>query len=397
MPNPTKNHERRTDDLPLGGLEVVEVAQGVAGPFCGRLLAALGANVIKVERPPKGDWSRKIAPFLSDDNHPESSTLYLYNNTGKKSVLIDWDTESGIDALTSLVSKADVLIEDWDVIYRESVGLSTEKFTSENPGLVEVCVTPFGLSGPYARWKSAPIVQLALGGYLSIMGYPSKEPLMLPGNQPDYLAGLNAHNAVQMALFERDIGGLGQFVEVTMLETLTNLHQIALEMDGAIRVRNGYRQSSLSRRGFPPGVSTLPADDGYVTFGGGSIAIWEQLCLMLGRRDLSENLDLDNPDEIAELRGEVDEIMTEWMKGRTREEVFLDASRNWMLPVAPIMELHEVLADPQFNQRGLFQDIHHPVAGTAKYPTLPFVTSDPLQALERAPLLGEHTEEILGR
>ena len=80
---------------------------------------------------------------------------------------------------------------------------------------------------------------------------------------------------------------------------------------------------------------------------------------MLGRRDLSENLDLDNPDEIAELRGEVDEIMTEWMKGRTREEVFLDASRNWMLPVAPIMELHEVLADPQFNQRGLFQDIHH--------------------------------------
>jgi len=248
MPNPTKNRERQADDLPLSGLEVVEVAQGVAGPFCGRLLAALGANVIKVERPPIGDWSRKIAPFLSDDNHPESSALYLYNNTGKKSVLIDWETESGIDTLTSLVSKADVLIEDWDVNYRESAGLSTEKFNSENPGLVEICVTPFGLSGPYARWKSTPIVQLALGGYLSIMGYPSKEPLMLPGHQPDYLAGLNAHNAVQMALFERDIDGLGQFVEVTMLETLTNLHQIALEMDGAVRVRNGHRQSSFSRR-----------------------------------------------------------------------------------------------------------------------------------------------------
>ncbi|HIM17521.1 MAG TPA: hypothetical protein EYM27_08785, partial [Dehalococcoidia bacterium] len=132
MPNPTKNRERQADDLPLSGLEVVEVAQGVAGPFCGRLLAALGANVIKVERPPIGDWSRKIAPFLSDDNHPESSALYLYNNTGKKSVLIDWETESGIDTLTSLVSKADVLIEDWDVNYRESAGLSTEKFNSEN-------------------------------------------------------------------------------------------------------------------------------------------------------------------------------------------------------------------------------------------------------------------------
>ena len=384
-------------DLPLSSVEVVEVAQGVAGPYCGRLMAALGARVIKVERPPHGDWSRNVGPFLSDDNRPESSALYLYNNTGKKSVLIDWETESGMDDLASLVSNADVLIEDWDVSYRESVGLPIERFTSENPGIVEVCVTPFGLSGPYTRWKSTPIVQLALGGYISIMGYPSKEPLMLPGQQPDYLAGLNAHNAVQIALFERDMDGKGQFVEVTMMETLTNLHQIALEMDGLVRVRRGHRQSALTERGFPPGVSTLPAEDGYVTFGGGSPAIWEQLCLMLGREELVTKFELANLAEKAELTDEVDEILMEWMKGRSKEEVFLDASKNWMLPVAPVMELHEALADPQFNSRGLFQDIHHPVAGTATYPTLPFVTTDTAQPLERAPLLGEHTEEILGR
>jgi crotonobetainyl-CoA:carnitine CoA-transferase CaiB-like acyl-CoA transferase len=397
MRNRNDNNERQAEGLPLGGIVVVEVAQGVAGPFCGRLMAALGARVIKVERPPNGDWSRRVGPFLTDDNRPESSALYLYNNTGKKSVLIDWETESGMDDLASLVSKADVLIEDWDIRYRESTGLSSSRFTDENPGLVDLSVTPFGLSGPYSRWKSSPIVQLALGGYLSKMGNPSEEPLMLAGQQPDYLAGLNAHNAVQIALFERDMDGMGQLVEVSMLETLTNLHQIALEMDGEVRKRKGHRQSGLSKRGFPPGVSTLPAEDGYVTFGGGSVAIWEQLCLMLGSEDIFANLDLTNTADIAEVEIEVDEIMMKWMEGKTKQDVFLEASRDWMLPVAPVLELNEVLSDPQFESRGLFQEINHPVAGKATYPTLPFVTSDTIPAFERAPLLGEHTDEILGR
>ncbi|HAL48570.1 MAG TPA: hypothetical protein DCP37_12530 [Dehalococcoidia bacterium] len=397
MQDTTDTNERQTEDLPLTGVEVVEVAEGVAGPYCGRLLAAFGATVVKVERPPQGDWSRRIGPSLSDDSPSESSALYLYNNMGKKSVLLDWETESGMDDLVSLVSKADIFIENWDCGYRETTGISAERLIPEDRGPINLCVTPFGLTGPYSRWKSSPIVQLALGGYLNIMGSPFKEPLMLPGRQPDYLTGLNAYNAVQMALWERAMDGHGQFVEVSMLETLTNLHQATLEMDGNVRMRNGHRQSALSTRAFPPGLATLPAEDGNVTFGGGSVAIWEQVCLMLGREDIVANSDLDDVAGFADLADEMERILITWMKGRTKKDVFMEASRDWMLPVAPVLELDEVLADPQFNDRGLFQDVDHPVAGIATYPTLPFVTSGTVPTLGRAPLLGEHTKEVLGR
>ncbi|MDP6070553.1 MAG: CoA transferase [SAR202 cluster bacterium] len=397
MDNPTEQNERKVEDLPLHGIKAVEAAQGVAGPFCGRLLAAFGADVVKVERQPLGDWSRHIGPFLAGDNHAESSALYLYNNTGKKSVLIDWETDAGRDDLVSLVSKADILVEDWDLSYRKTSGLAVDRFAAENPGLIDLCVTPFGLTGPYSGWKSTPIVQMALGGYLSITGEPTEEPLMLPGRQPDYLAGLNAHNAVEIALFQRDMTGVGQLIEVSMIETLANLHQITLEMDGAVRKRNGHRQSALSTRPFPPGLATLPADDGYVTFGGGSPAIWEQLCLMIGSEDFFANSDIDDTTGFAKLLDDMEGLLKTWMKGRTKREIFLEASRDWMLPVAPVQELDEVLADPQYNDRGLFQEIDHPVAGKAVYPTLPFVAPGTTQTLGRAPLLGEHTEEILGR
>jgi len=137
----------------LQGIKVVEVAQGVAGPFCGRFLAALGARVIKVERPPEGDWSRKVGPFLPGDIRSECSALYLYNNMGKESVLVDWETKSGMNDLESLVSNADILIEDWDRTYRENFHLTTDRFTSQNSDLIEICATPFGLTGPYSLWK----------------------------------------------------------------------------------------------------------------------------------------------------------------------------------------------------------------------------------------------------
>ena len=136
MQDRDSQNEQTAENLPLRGIKVVEAAQGVAGPFCGRFLAALGAKVIKVERPPEGDWSRKIGPFLPGNVRSECSALYLYNNMGKESVLLDWETESGMSALETLVSSADILIEDWDRAYREEIGLTTDRFTSMNSELI---------------------------------------------------------------------------------------------------------------------------------------------------------------------------------------------------------------------------------------------------------------------
>ena len=221
---------RRTKtSLPLEGLKVIEIAQGIAGPHCGRLLAAFGAEVIKIE-PPRGDWSRIVGPFLQDDENIESSATYQYNNSGKKSVVLDIATSKGMTAFKELVSTSDILLEDWDLSDRELLQISNNSFTDSNSSLIEISLTPFGLSGPYSKFTSTPIIQLALGGYLYLTGLPEKEPLMLPGHQPDYLTGLNGNGAVQIALWERDQTGNGQFVEIAMMETLATLHQFTMEM-----------------------------------------------------------------------------------------------------------------------------------------------------------------------
>jgi crotonobetainyl-CoA:carnitine CoA-transferase CaiB-like acyl-CoA transferase len=398
MQNHPPEHEQRLDDLPLNGIQVIEVAQGVAGPFCGKFLAALGARVIKVERPPEGDWSRKVGPFVPGDDPSECSALYLYNNMGKESALINWETDSGMKDLESLVSNADIFIEDWDRTYREEFGLSTHGFTSLNPDLIEICVTPFGLTGPYSLWKSTPIVQLALGGYLYLTGNTTEEPLMLPGHQPDYLTGLNAHNSVQIALWEKDRSGKGQFLDIAMLENLGALHQFTFEMEtysGVIRNRNGLEWNKNGPFA-SYGITTLPCDDGYVCFGISAEDQWERLCAMLGREDLITDPDFDTRFKRSQNSKILDGLIIDWMKGKTRQEVFLESSETWLIPTAPVLNLHEVLKDPQFAQRDLFQSVSHPVAGEIQYPTFQFKMSEVEPLVARAPLLGEHTSEVLG-
>ena len=383
------------DDLPLNGIKVVETAQGVSGPYAAKLLASLGAEVIKVELP-EGDWSRKAPPFLSETNHTESSALYLYNNTGKKSVVLDWRNSEGLHNLENLIKSADVFIEDWDILARTKWKLKPGFFIEKNPQLIELSITPFGLSGPYSSFKSTPLIQLALGGILNLIGNPKQEPLMLPGHQPDYLTGINGSNSVQIALWDRDFfGESGKFLELTMLETLANLHQAPLDMDGGIRQRSGHRQSPLSSNGFPPGVCTVSAKDGYVTFGGGSPAIWEQLCLMLGRLDLFENETFSNVFENPESGLIVDHIMENWMAEKTREEVFKEASSVWMLPVSPVKKVNEILEDKQYISRDAFQNIPHPVAGEATYPSPTFIVDGKKLKVSRSPMLGEHTKDYL--
>lgn len=367
----------------------------MAGPYCGKLLAALGAEVIKVESPPFGDPSRLTGPFLPNGDHPEKSALFLHNNTGKKSVLLDWSTNQGFKSLKRLIADADVLIEDWDLSTRRTKGVDTNTFVSFNSQLIEVSITPFGLSGPYSKWKSSPIVQMAMGAIMNIIGIPDREPLMIPGYQPDYLAGTNACNSVAIALWERDHSGQGNFLEITMLETLANLHQAPLDMEGGIRHRNGHRQSALSTRGFAPGVCTLEANDGYVTFGGGSQGIWEQLCLMMGRTDLYEGKDFTDLTEDKELSDKVDWLLVKWMEGKSRADIHREASSDWQLPVAPVLTISETIEDIQFIYQGSFQELDHPVAGRSVYPSPPSSINEKRLPLSRAPLLGEHNSEYL--
>ena len=310
----------------------------LSGPACGRILAGMGAEVIKIEPPYNGDWSRKVGPHLNQDNPYESSALFLYNNTGKKSVTLDLQTKREFNKLNELVETSDIFIEDWDLNFRKSFIFNLDMFSTNNSNLIELSVTPFGLSGPYAHFRSSSITQLALAGILNLIGEKDREPLMLPGYQPEYLTGINGANAIQIALWDREFeNAAGKFLELSILETLANLHQPPLDMDGQVRHRSGHRQSPLSSKGFPPGVCTLEASDGSVTF----------------------------------------------------------SSSQWLLPVAPVLDIDEILSDPHFEFRDAFQSINHPIAGKALYPTPPYMLENQRLNLRRAPLLGEHNKEYL--
>ena len=383
--------------LPLAGLKVIEVAQGVAGPHCGRILAAFGADVVKIE-PPSGDWSRSIGPFLGDNENVESSATYQYNNSGKRSVLLDLSVPEGISTLTDLVSEADILIEDWDISSRALNGIEKYRFTKLDSSLIEISITPFGLSGPYSYFSSTPIIQLALGGYLYLTGLPGKEPLMLPGHQPDYLAGLNGNGAVQIALWERDQTGAGQFVEVAMMETLATLHQFTMEMEtyeGFVRNRNGnlwQRESAFANYG----ITTIECIDGHICFGVSTEDQWERLCIMIGKDEFLKDPQYATRSGRRSAAPYLDSLLKEWVGERTRDEVMREASETWGLPTAPVLAISEVLEDPQFLHRGLFTEIDHPISGKASFPTFPFKTNQMIPDVSRAPLLGEHTSEVIG-
>ena len=175
------------------------------------MLAAFGADVIKIERPPGGDWTRVAEPLLPGVPESEASALHLHLNMGKRSALLDWHSERGAESLKRLIQNADILLEDWDAATLERVGLSDGP-ASLNPRLIDLSLTPFGTSGPYADWTTTPLVSLALGGFLYLSGDEDREPLAIPGRQPEYLAGLHGYGGAMIALWERQRTGRGKRV-----------------------------------------------------------------------------------------------------------------------------------------------------------------------------------------
>lgn len=382
--------------LPLSGIKVLEVAQGVAGPFCGRTLAAMGATVVKLEQPPNGDWTRNIGPFANGAPSLENSTLFLYNNMGKKSVLFDLESEDSKLRINHMLKDFDILLEDFDVRFRRDKDLNVNHFVGSHQDLIEINLTPFGLSGPYARWKSTPLVQLALGGYLTLTGFSDREPLMLPGYQPDYLTGMNAFNAVQIALLERDATGVGQFIEMSMLETLANLHQYPFNMENGLRIRNGNKPARFcGSEDLLCGLTTVPASDGYVTFAAGSESLWDLLCLMIEGDGTKDKVRSDEFRGTMESCEKVERVIVEWMRERTKLQVFHEASMGWSIPVAPVLTLEEVISDPQYVHRGLFQNVAHPALNDLTFPKVPFISSSKIAPISRPPTLGEHTQDYI--
>ena len=379
--------------LPLSDLTVVEVAESVAGAFCGRMLAAFGARVIKIERPPNGSWTRYAEPQLNGYQSPESGALFLYDNMGKESVVLDWKNADGMASLLNLVSDADVLIDDWQPKTRRSLGIDTDTLQSLNPLLVNLSLTPFGLSGPYADWHSSPLVSLALGGYLYLSGEEDREPLMLPGYQAQRLTAMKGYAGLMLALRAREMTGRGQPVELSEMEALAALHQftfVSHQYDGIIRKRAGVRLATGRRTGGYP-ITTLPCKDGYITFSASAPHQWDYVCAMIGREDLLIDPRFSAFQSLKDAADEIDEILLEWVADKTRQEIVELAAGVYSVPASPVFDLSETVQDSQYIERGLFAKFDHPQDGGTTFPLVPFHMSVTQPRFSPAPSLGEHS------
>ena len=389
----------RMSVLPLSDITVVEVSDSVAGAFCGRMLAGFGARVIKIERPPHGSWTRYAEPQLNGCDAPEAGALYLYDNMGKESVLLDWKSADGMASLLELVRTADVLIDDWQPQTRRELGIHADTLESLNPMLVNLSLTPFGLSGPYADRQSTPLVSLALGGYLYLSGEEDREPLMLPGYQAQRLTAMKGYAGIMLALRAREISGRGQQVEVSEMEALAALHQftfVSHEYDGIIRKRAGVRLATGRRTGGYP-ITTLPCKDGYINFSASAPHQWDYVCAMIGREDLLIDPRFSAFQSLKDAADEIDEILLEWCADKTRQGIVELAAGVYSVPASPVFDLNETLQDSQYNERGLFAEFEHPQGGALTFPRVPFHMGATQPKFTPAPSLGEHNEAILSK
>ena len=379
----------------LSGITVLELGERVAAPYCGKLFADLGAEVIKIEAPHVGDPSRRRGPFPGDVPHAERSGLYLYLNTGKRSVTLSLETESGRRLFRELVSGVDLLIEDRAPGELQRLGLGYQQLSERDPRLIVVSITPFGQSGPYRGYRSHHINLYHGSGHSSSFYTPKEGEHRAPprggGFLGEYDAGLSAAVGALAAVLGRGITGRGNRLDVSKQEAMMCLERVDI----------GRQTNDPAPRPWRPMVGGLSrAKDGYFILTPVQNHQWEGLVRAMGSPEWAE-ADWCR-DEVARLehRDEVQPHVSEWAAGLTRDEIYHRAQAEGT-PAGPVRDVAEVLAWPQAQARGFFAEIDHPEAGAQLQPTAPYRFSRTPWQGRPAPLLGEHNEliycERLGR
>jgi crotonobetainyl-CoA:carnitine CoA-transferase CaiB-like acyl-CoA transferase len=372
---------------PLTGLKVIDVSNYIAGPWCTRLLAGFGADVIKVERP-AGDPIRHWGPFRDDVPDPEAGALHLYLNQGKRSVTIDLESEPGRRAFRELLAGADVLVESYRPGTMARWGLGYADLAEELPGLLYVSVTDFGQDGPYSELAAWEITTYALGGLMHITGEPDREPLKNGGFVGSYGAGHNAFDATLVGLWERGSSGLGQQIDVSIHECVASLLEftdMAWVYQGEVWPRSG--------NGARAAWGVYPAADGYVGIVSGPPRRWAMIPKLMESEELASPRYLE-AGATSTLRDEIDALMLPWLVTHEKEEIYHRGQALGM-PFGFVATPADFFKSEQLAYREFFEEIDHPVAGPARYPTMAARFSDGLWSLGRAPLLGEHNDEVL--
>ncbi|WP_214402227.1 CaiB/BaiF CoA transferase family protein [Pseudonocardia lacus] len=381
--------------LPLEGVRVVDLSQGVAGPFCARLLADYGATAVKVESP-AGDESRRAGPFPGDEPDPECSGLFLHLNTNKRGIVVDSRAPAGVDVVRRLVAAADVVVESARPADVAGTGLEPAALLAGREDLVVTSVTPFGQDGPYRDYRMTEIVAFAMGGPMNSSGSPDREPVKLAGNAVQMQSGATALTATLGALFHAQSTGRGQHVDVATYET----------QNGSLDRRRYYLLSYqysgyVTQRAHKVGAGRIAVGGRFPTRDGRMIttgAVWPthlpRMVSVLGDEELSARF-AERGEELIVAQPElVNAAIASWAASRDARAAMREAqSAGW--PVVVVNDPKTLLTDEHLVARGFWVEGESPM-GPVPHTGAPWKVDGGGWALRApAPRLGQHTDEVL--
>jgi len=403
----------------LDDIRVLDLS-GEMGLYCGKLLADLGADVIKVE-PPGGDPARRVGPFYHDEPGAEKSLSFFNLNTSKRGITLSLEHEDGRELFRRLVRTADVVVETFPPGYLYSLGLGYQGLCQLRPDIILTSIAGFGQWGPHAHYKAPDIVGVAMSGVMWLAGYADDPPNLLYGQQGYLSASIQAAAGTLMALYHRDLTGEGQQVDVSVQEALSISQETAMQtwdMTQAVRSREGGGRLGIK----VPGIGPYECNDGWVfafvgTPGG---APWSDLLAWMieegaaedleeePHRSLAENinmrfltglvLEMESIEEKLQELQHVHEVLTRFFAARSKWYIYEEGQRRRLL-IGMASTPKDLAENPQLAFRQYFQAVHHPeLNDTLRYPGPPVRLGEtPWRIRRRPPLIGEHNEEVYCR
>jgi crotonobetainyl-CoA:carnitine CoA-transferase CaiB-like acyl-CoA transferase len=383
------------DEQVFSNVKILDLTQGIAGPYCTKLFSSFGAEVIKVEKPNKGDISREMGPFPDNKSNLERSGTFFYLNTNKKSITLNLRSEKGIEICKRLLAKTDVLVEDFAPRSLAKLGLSKKALKEINPSLIVTSISAFGRTGPYRNYQANNLTSSALGGAMYPMRPgtdPRKRPVIQGGFQAEYSTGLLSYIATVAALIGRTDSGSGASVDIAAMEC------VATTLMGHVAE---YSYLGFSRRtnpfaihGYPIGYS-VPCRDGWISLTPG-IGGAPNIPLLIGKPELQEHPMFTKTQTRMAEPEKFDALIIPWLMNHDKWNITAEA-QELRLAFTPVLSPGELFEDPQLKDREFFDTTRHPELGDTACPGSSAKLSRTPYKSERAPLLGEHNREIYSK
>ena len=374
---------------PLAGIRVIDLTRVLAGPFCAMSLGDMGAEVIKVEEPGKGDDTRGWPPFTGGE-----ATYFLSVNRSKKSLTLNMKAPEGQGILRALIARSDVVLENFRPGTMERLGFGYEGLRKLNPRLVYCSISGFGESGPESSRPGYDLIVQGESGIMDLTGFPDGPPVKVGTSVADLVAGMAAAQGITLALLSRARTGKGQRVEIGMLDVMASLltYQAGLYWNAGGRpTRRGNQHPSIVP------YEVFQAKDAYLTLGVANNSLWERCCKALGREDLAKDPRFDTEANRVTNRATLIPILNDILGARPADEwlALLDKAG---VPAGRIKTVAEVCEGPHLKARGMVVGLKHPKAGSITVMGVPIrLWATPGAVSIPPPLLGQHTEEILTR